>query len=70
MRRAFLPPSPQEGLARFEALQRDGSGLRFLLAFLPEGASLEEARALHQRLRQESRTPCRLLDGPLGIRRN
>lgn len=70
MRRAFPPPSPQEGLARFEALQRDGSGLRFLMAFLPQGASLEEARALYHRLRQESRTPSRLLDEPLGIRRD
>jgi hypothetical protein len=69
MRRAFLPPSPPEALDQFLVLQREGSGLRFMLPYLPEGATLEDARCLYQRLQQESRTPCTILDGPLGIRR-
>ncbi len=70
MRRAFPPPLPVEALQQFQAMQLDGMGLRLLLPYLPEGASLDDAYRLYKRLGQESRTPCTILDGPLGVRRD
>lgn len=70
MRRAFSPPRTEEALKQFDMLQQGGLGLRLLLTFLPAGASLADARRLHQRLRQQSRRPCRILDEALGISRD
>jgi hypothetical protein len=69
MRRAFPPPQPTEAIQQFQTMQQDGLALRLLLPYLPTGASLDDAYRLYQRLGQESRTPCTILDGPLGIRR-
>lgn len=70
MRRAFPPPPPVEAIQQFQAMQREGLALKLLLPFLPEGASLEEARRLYKRLGQQSRTPCTILDAPLGVPRD
>lgn len=69
MRRQSSPPEPDEALQQFYAMQQAGWGVKFMLSYLPPGASLDEARRLYQRLAQESRTPCSFLDEPLGIRR-
>ena len=70
MRRAFPPPLPTEALQQFQAMQLEGMGLKFMLPYLPEGASMEDAYQLYKRLGQASRTPCSILDAPLGIRRD
>jgi hypothetical protein len=70
MRRAFPPPQPVEAIQQFQAMQMDGLGVELMLAYLPAGASLGEAYQLYKRLGQESRTPCTILDAPLGIRRD
>lgn len=69
MRRAFPPPEPTEALRRFELLQREGLGLRCMLPYLPEGASLGDAYKLYKKLGQQSRRACTILDGPLGVKR-
>lgn len=69
MRRAFPPPEPAESLRRFELLQQEGLGLRCMLSYLPEGASLADAYKLYKKLGQQSRRPCAVLDGPLGVHR-
>jgi hypothetical protein len=58
-----------ERLAEVERLMREGLGLRLLLARLPAGATLDDARRLRARLLQQDRRPSPLLDGALGIRR-
>ena len=70
MRRAFPPPLPAEALQQFQTMQLDGMGVKLMLRYLPQGASLEEAYRLYKRLGQASRTPCSILDAPLGIRRD
>lgn len=70
MRRTARPPETAEALRQFLELQQAGLGLKFLLPFLPPGASLEEARRLYRRLGQESRTPCSFLDEQLGVVRD
>jgi hypothetical protein len=70
MRRAVPPPLPTEALQQFQTMQRDGMGVKLMLPYLPQGASLEDAHRLYKRLGQESRTPCTILDAPLGIRRD
>ncbi|MHB1846276.1 MAG: hypothetical protein ACYCWW_15745 [Deltaproteobacteria bacterium] len=69
MRRRSPPPSIEESLRQFEAMLRSKEGLLRLLAQLPPGSTLEDARRLHEKVKQQSRTPCSFLDGPLGIRR-
>lgn len=70
MRRAVPPPLPTEAIEQFQAMQLDGMGLKFMLPYLPEGASMDDAYHLYKRLGQASRTPCSILDAPLGIRRD
>lgn len=70
MQFATPPPTPSEALLLFRAMQKDDLGLKFMLRYLPAGASMEDARRLYERLAQESRTPCRFLDVPLEIRRD
>lgn len=48
---------------------RAGTGLRWLLALLPEGATLADARRLRSRIKQQRRRPVGFLDEELGIRR-
>ncbi len=40
---------------------RDGLGLRLLLAKLPAGASLDDARRLRKQIKQRGRRPSRVL---------
>lgn len=61
--RSLRPPfPPEEGIQEFERMQAEGLGLRLLLTFLPAGAALEDARALHGRMAQAGRPPCSFLD--------
>lgn len=72
MRRGLAEPvnGPRsEPLEQVEALMRDGLGLRLLLARLPPGATLDDARRLRERILQRGRQPSRLLDEALGIER-
>lgn len=45
------------------------TGLRLLLARLPAGATLEDARRMHERILQRGRQRSRVLDEALGIER-
>jgi DNA excision repair protein ERCC-4 len=40
--RAFPPPQPTEAIQQFQVMQMDGMGLRLLLPYLPEGASMDD----------------------------
>jgi len=70
MRRMSPPPESADALRQFVDLQKAGMGLKFMLPYLPPGASLVEARRLYKRLGQESRTPCSFLDDQLGVQRD
>lgn len=63
------PPWSDDPLATVAAMLRAGDGLRLLLAQLPPGATLDDARTLRERLLQAGRQPSALLDRALGIRR-
>lgn len=69
MKRAFPHPEPSLGLQQFQKMQEEALGLKLLLPYLPEGATMDDARALQERLTQLDRKPCSFLDGPLGIKR-
>jgi len=72
MRRAQpgqIVTGPEDSLARLAALMADGLALRLLLARLPHGATLDDARRLRERILQRGRRPSRLLDEALGIER-
>ena len=62
MRRLRPPSPPEESIREFEWMQAEGSGLRLLLPFLPSGAALDDARALHARMAQTGRPYCSFLD--------
>lgn len=70
MRRAHPPLESSEALRQFKEMQTSEMGLKFMLPYLPQGASLEEARRLYKRLGQTSRTPCTFLDDQLGVQRD
>jgi hypothetical protein len=70
MRRSFSQVQPPEALQQFQLMQEEALGLKLLLPYLPKGAGMEDAKTLHERLSQTSRTPCRFLDERLGIRRD
>jgi hypothetical protein len=53
----------------FLHMLRTKHGLRFLLAGMPPGSTLEDAFWLDRKLTQTGRTPCSFLDEELGIRR-
>ena len=55
--------------ATFERMLRSLHGLQLLLAGMPKGSTMEEARLLHRKLKQAARRPCSFLDEELGIRR-
>ena len=72
MRRAGSSPAdlaPERALGRVARLMEDGTGLQLLLARLPEGATLEDARRMHERILQCGRRRSRVLDEALGIER-
>ena len=48
---------------------QDGLGLRLLLGKLPDGATLDDARALRRRILQRGRRPSRVLAPEAGPRR-
>ena len=50
MRRAFPPPLPAEALQQFQTMQRDGMGVKLMLRYLPQGASMKDAYRLYKRL--------------------
>lgn len=49
---------------------RDGLGLRMLLAKMPHGASLDDARRLRKRILQRGRRPSRILEAAYGADRD
>jgi len=51
----------------FERMLRAQRGLELVLAGLPAGATLGDARDLHRRLKQVGRAPCTFLDDELAI---
>lgn len=53
----------------FLHLLRTKHGLRFLLASMPAGSTLEDAFWFDRKLTQTARTPCSFLDEDFGIRR-
>ena len=53
----------------FLHMLRTKHGLRFLLASMTPGSTLEDAFWLDRKLNQASRTPCSFLDEELGIPR-
>lgn len=52
---------PVEALRLVEAMMRDALGLRLLLAKLPAGATLDDARRLREKLLQRGRQRSRVL---------
>lgn len=54
----------------FLDMARAGDGLGRLLALMPEGSTLADARRLHRRTKQRFRQPCGFLDRELGIERD
>jgi hypothetical protein len=59
-------PDPLE---TFAAMLRAQIGLELLLRSLPPGSTIDDARALHRKLKQQGRAPCTFLDRELGILR-
>jgi hypothetical protein len=53
----------------FLHMLRTKHGLRFLLASMPPGSTLEDAFWLDRKLNQASRAPCSFLDKEFGIQR-
>jgi hypothetical protein len=49
---------------------RSQDGLRQLLALMPAGSTLEDARRLREKTMQKQRRPCSFLDRDLGIERD
>ena len=67
--RRLGPTSGEDALAALAEMQRAGHGLRLLLAQLPSGATLEDARRLREQLKQRGRKPSALLDAATGVTR-
>jgi hypothetical protein len=60
---------PAEALRLVEGMMLDALGLRLLLAKLPAGATLDDARRLRERILQRGRQPSRVLGHDDGIER-
>jgi hypothetical protein len=67
--RRLGPTSSEHALAALAEMQRAGHGLRLLLAQLPPGATLDDARRLREHLKQRGRKPSGLLDAATGVTR-
>jgi len=67
-RRTATDPTP--ALAALERMMRAQDGLRLLLTQLPPGSTLADARRVRERIAQEGRRPCRMLERALGIDRD
>ena len=63
------PSDADMSFATFDRLLRSLHGLRLLLAGMPAGSTLDDARLLHRKLKQAARRPCSFLDEELGIHR-
>lgn len=63
------PSDADSSFAAFELMLRSAHGLKLMLAGMPPGSTLEDARLLHRKVKQASRRPCSFLDRDLGIRR-
>jgi hypothetical protein len=50
----------------FERMLRTQRALRLILAGMPPGATLEDARVLHSRMKQVGRRRCSFLEADLG----
>jgi hypothetical protein len=70
VRRRAPAPTPDQAVATFEAMLRSQDGLRQLLALMPAGSTLEDARRLREKTMQKQRRPCSFLDRDLGIERD
>ena len=57
-------------LRQFETMLREQMGLKLLLAHMPPGSTLADARRLRRKIKQIGRQPSRLLDEMLGIKRD
>ncbi|MFO0984393.1 MAG: hypothetical protein U1E76_22155 [Planctomycetota bacterium] len=57
-------------LRQFETMLREQLGLKLLLAQMPAGSTIADARRLREKIMQTGRRPCRMLDDMLGIRRD
>jgi hypothetical protein len=69
-----FPHEPAAGRRRdplevVEEMMREGLGLRLLLAKLPPGSSLDDARRMRERILQQGRRRSRVLDAAVGIER-
>jgi hypothetical protein len=60
---------PGQALDSLEQMMRDGVGLRLLLARLPAGATLDDARLLRERILQRARRPSQVLRRAAGVER-
>lgn len=58
-----------QALEALERMMREGLGLRLLLGKLPDGATLDDARALRRRILQSGRRPSRALAPGVGAER-
>ena len=68
--RRLSPPLPKEqALQQFLRMKQEGLGLAALLAKLPPGSTLDDARRQRRIDKQRTRTPSALLDSELGSRR-
>lgn len=63
------PSQTDTSFAAFEQMLRSLHGLQLMLAGMPPGSTLADARLLHRKLKQAARKPCSFLDRELGIRR-
>jgi len=70
MRRREAATGCAEALRQVEEMMRDGLGLRMLLAKMPHGASLDDARRLRKRILQRGRRPSRILEAAYGADRD
>ena len=70
MRRRSPPPTVEQSIAACEAMLRSKQGLHDLLALMPPGSTLEDARRLREKTMQKQRQPCSFLDRDLGITRD
>jgi hypothetical protein len=66
MRRRQAPSGRADALRQVEEMMRDGLGLRLLLAKMPAGATLDDARLLRKQILQRGRRPSRVLDATRG----
>jgi hypothetical protein len=73
MRRALQEPAAgrqREPLEVVAEMMREGLGLRLLLAKMPPGSTLEDARRLRERIKQSGRRPSGVLDAAAGVERD